>query len=224
MDLRVALPDHQQRAQCQNSVRQHTMPRKSLKASTHATKKYSLRGTRFPAVRVLHRLQDMARPKALKLDICSHFTHNSYIFPSISQLCRASDISEKKKFVALPNVKSLLPIVFVFTANVLVSQLVIGGFIENIRRQTGSALYTEFHYTEFHRDENHGRQWKARRRRSGISRNKERRRRQYQMHHVRSSLLRRQARNVELVKKRERRKARFACGGLANWRREEAST
>jgi hypothetical protein len=80
MDLRVALPDHQQRAQCKNSVRQHTMPRKSLK-STHATEKYSLRGTRFPAVLVLHRLHDLARPKALKLDSCSHFTHHSLYLP-----------------------------------------------------------------------------------------------------------------------------------------------
>ena len=37
----------------------------------------------------------------------------------------------------------LFPIVFVVIANVFVSQLVIGVLIDNIRRQTGSALYTE---------------------------------------------------------------------------------
>jgi hypothetical protein len=98
MDLRVALPDHQQRAQCQNSVRQHTMPRKSLKASTHATKKYSLRGTRFPAVLVLHRLPDLAGPKALKLDICPHFTHHSLYLPShFPTLLHTSDNPKQKK-------------------------------------------------------------------------------------------------------------------------------
>ena len=50
--------------------------------------------------------------------------------------------SRQPRLDAMPE-NIIFPLTYVFIANIFISQLVIGVLIDNIRRQSGSALYTE---------------------------------------------------------------------------------